>query len=391
MRTIGTSDQRSFLRIEAAIHLATFFFTVVAHRLFFDGIVQVLHKPTGAIDILDLVSLSVTAIDKRLKDRATRFKALQSEHRIDRLLPRGAETEKFTAGKRRRIGLVLVRPARHIIQVDHLAIGNRKCTRTFLDDGRIPNRRGLLRFPVAFKKSLAQFLVQRRRNRHLDGRIDIMLRIRFAKIRTHGILHVERLFKTFLHTSFASLSLFLGADNPQTRIDRNLDRFRVSLRFQGRIHDTFQGIDGLGITTFAFQQQVGNHFGTGVHRLGIRADLGSVTVRKLRRTIRKRFIRHCLENFFVYLDGIVCRELATIDFFGFALLDHILRGNHITRINSVTEFCLGKSRRGHARAQRAQLQKNFSKNFHLTLTYYSKQIYKSRLPGANITSHKINV
>ena len=35
--------------------------------------------------------------------------------------------------------------------------------------------------------------------------------------------------------------------------------------------------------------------------------------------------------------------------------------------------------------------KNFSKNFHLTLTYYSKQIYKSRLPGANITSHKINV
>jgi hypothetical protein len=67
------------------------------------------------------------------------------------------------------------------------------------------------------------------------------------------------------------------------------------------------------------------------------------------------------------LDGFFWRKLTAINFFGSALFYDFLGSCNITVINCVAKFRLSKNNRGHASTQSTHRQKNFSKNFHLTL------------------------
>ena len=76
MRAFGASGKRGLVRVQAAVGLAVVIFAIIAHGLFFYGKIQVLYKPAGAIDFLDLVLLAITTILKNFKHRAARRKFL---------------------------------------------------------------------------------------------------------------------------------------------------------------------------------------------------------------------------------------------------------------------------------------------------------------------------
>ena len=252
MRAFGASHQSRFLCVQAAISCAVFFFAVVAHRIFFHSIIQVLHKPTRAIDFLNSVSLAITIVHERFKHRAAGFKFLGAQNRVYCRLPRRAETEELATGESRRVGLVLVRPAIHVSQVNHCSIRNRKSLGVCLHQLRIFFCSGLRGFPVTFEQSLAEFFIKRRRNRHLDGRVYKMLRLGSASSFANGIAQAASLFITFFNALITGFALFLGACHPQARVDIDLDRLRVALRFQGDLCNTFQSFKSLCITRFAF-------------------------------------------------------------------------------------------------------------------------------------------
>ena len=73
-----------------------------------------------------------------------------------------------------------------------------------------------------------------------------------------------------------------------------------------------------------------------MERLRVAAHLNAVTVGELARAGRETFVGHLLENLFVNANGIVRRKLATVNFFYFALLDHLLCSGQVAGINRIS-------------------------------------------------------
>ena len=125
---------------------------------------------------------------------------------------------------------MLFSPAVYVSQVNDCRIRNRESLGRGLHNLGILFSGSLRSLPVAFEQALAELFVKRRRNRHLDSRIDKVFRLGSASGFANGIAQAASLFIAFFNALVTGFALLLGARNPNARVSIDLDRLGIALR-----------------------------------------------------------------------------------------------------------------------------------------------------------------